>query len=449
MKVCIVGTGYVGLVTGVCLAAKGHDVTCVDQVAEKVDSINRGVPPIHEAGLEPLLSDVIRGSFRATTDLRDAVSQASVTIIAVGTPYVGDSMDSSYLEAASAEIGDVLATADRHHVVVVKSTVVPGTTDTIVAPILEERSGKKRGADFGIAMNPEFLREGNAIEDFMDPDRIVIGADDVQSTETLADLYSVFSGAAIITTTVKTAEMIKYTSNALLATLISFSNEIANLSAEIANIDVVDVMRGVHADKRISPMLEDGRRVTPGIATYIEAGCGFGGSCFPKDVKALIAHGRRYNQSMQLLSSVIEINEQQPRRIIEILERNFRSLDKVKVAVLGLAFKPGTDDMRESPSIPVVQYLIGSGAAISAFDPIAMDEAKKLFPDEAVRYCDSVADAIEGADAIVLMTRWSEFEALPDIIEHHAQSPLVVDGRRMLAKDSIPRYEGIGLRETA
>lgn len=445
MNISIVGTGYVGLVTGICLAAKGHDVVCVDNVAEKVASINDGKSPIHERGLDELLQNVLNKRFRATTDLRKAILDSSVTFIAVGTPYAGDKMDSSYLKAAADEIGASLQESKQYHVVVVKSTVVPGTTKSIVQPALTSASGKSVGNDFGLAMNPEFLREGNAVDDFMDPDRIIIGANDSRVVSVLTELYDVFPSANIITTSIETAEMIKYASNSLLATLISFSNEIGNLSSAIGDIDVVDVMKGVHADRRISPRLPDGTTITPGITTYIEAGCGFGGSCFPKDVKALIAHGKALGEPMRLLSSVIAINEDQPARIIDILGRHFQTLEGARVAILGLAFKPETDDMRESPAIPVVRHLQRMGANIKTYDPIATTEAIKLFGHNNIEYCDSLTTAVAETDAIVLMTRWKEFMRLPELIDGRSPAPLVVDGRRMLSKHSVARYDGIGL----
>ncbi|MEM9403027.1 MAG: UDP-glucose/GDP-mannose dehydrogenase family protein [Pseudomonadota bacterium] len=445
MRVCIVGTGYVGLVSGVCLAAKGHDVTCVDKIPEKVESINRAESPIHEPGLDELLQSTIGVNFRATTDLDAAVRASDITIIAVGTPYVGDRMDDTYLKSAAEEIAETLKGLDSYHVVTVKSTVVPGTTEETVRPILEAVTGKTAGVDFGVAMNPEFLREGNAIEDFMDPDRIVLGTSDSKSESILRELYSVFDEATVIGTSITTAEMIKYTANSLLATLISFSNEIGNLCAKFAEVDVVDVMQGVHTDKRISPRLADGTRITPGIATYIEAGCGFGGSCFPKDVKALVAHGRAAGEDMQILSSVIDVNERQPAKINDLLAKHFANLNGVPVAVLGLAFKPGTDDMRESPAIPVVNYLESQGASIQAFDPVATAEAKHVFTDHNIHYCESVEEAVEDVEAVVLMTRWPEFGGLPSILARKPNPPLVIDGRRMLERSTVPRYEGIGL----
>lgn len=445
MKISVVGTGYVGLVSGVCLADKGHDVICVDNDTDKVAMINAGKSPIHEEGLDDLLQKNIGARLAATTDLKAAVENTDVSLIAVGTPFDGSEIDLSYIRQVSADIGDAMKAKAGYHVVIVKSTVVPGTTDTVVLPILEKHSGKKAGKDFGVGMNPEFLREGVAIPDFMYPDRIVIGGIDERSQVILGEIYAPFPGVDVIKTNCKTAEMIKYTSNSLLATLISFSNEIGNLCEALGGIDALDVMKGVHLDKRVSPILENGERVTPALTTYLEAGCGFGGSCFPKDVKALISHGKREGQSMALLTSVIEVNRDQPRKVLDRLYKHFGNLENTRVAVMGLAFKPGTDDMRESPAIPVVNELIAKNANIKAYDPVAEEEAKKLFPNGGVEYCSSIEEALEEVDAVLVLTRWSAFEQLPEILRQMKLSPLVVDGRRMLPKDSVERYEGIGI----
>ena len=442
MKISVVGTGYVGLVSGVCLAAKGHDVVCIDIDQAKVDRINNGEPPIYEEGLEDLLKELIGKTLRADTDLKKAVQLTDLSLIAVGTPFKGDEIDLKYIEQVSRDIGEAIKEKDGYHVVVVKSTVVPGTTDSVVLPILEEASGKKAGADFGVGMNPEFLREGVAVSDFMDPDRIVLGGIDEKTLSVMDQLYTVFDGVDVMHTNPRTAEMIKYTANSLLATMISFSNEIANLSACYGDIDVSEVMKGVHLDKRLSPIRPDGERITPSFTTYIEAGCGFGGSCFPKDVKALIAHGKKVGQDMALLDSVIQVNEDQPNRMIELLNKHFVHLDGVKVAVLGLAFKPGTDDIRESPAIPIIAKLLEGGAAIQAFDPIAEAEMKHVYDENQVTYCDTLEKTVAGAEAVLLVTRWPEFSALPEMI---GPDVLLVDGRRMIAKDRVARYEGIGL----
>lgn len=445
MKVSIIGTGYVGLVSGVCLAEKGHNVLCVDIDQEKVNNIRRGIPPIYEKGLEELLRKNIHANLQATTDLHKAVVETEISLIAVGTPFDDEKIDLGYIEAVSRQIGKALKDKASYHTVVVKSTVVPGTTDEVVLPLLEETSGGKAGTHFGVGMNPEFLREGKAIQDFMFPDRIVMGAIDKKSHDSLEELYSPFEGVDKLRTNNKTAEMIKYTSNSLLATMISFSNEIANLCAAIGDIDVVDVMKGVHMDKRLSPIMPNGERIIPSFTTYIEAGCGFGGSCFPKDVKALIAHGKRTGRPMELLDAVMQVNEKQPHQIMSLLKKRFSSLRGLRIAILGLAFKPGTDDMRESPAIPVVRELLAQGAEINAYDPAAQREAQRLFGNNHIAYSDNLRQTVENVQAIVLLTRWEEFGKLPDLLVNLNPQPVVVDGRRMLDKTSIARYEGIGL----
>jgi UDPglucose 6-dehydrogenase/GDP-mannose 6-dehydrogenase len=294
-------------------------------------------------------------------------------------------------------------------------------------------------------MNPEFLREGEAVIDFQHPDRIVLGGIDQKSLEVLAELYAPYRGVDVIRTTPKTAEMIKYTANSLLATMISFSNEIANLCTELGGIDVSDVMQGVHLDKRLTPIVDNGQRIVPNFTTYIEAGCGFGGSCFPKDVKALVAHGSHSGVPMRLLEAVIQINAQQPYKILTLLKKHFPSLKDLPVAVLGLAFKPGTDDMRESPAIPIVRELLRQGALIKAYDPVAMHEARKVFGDDRIQYCNTFQEAVEDVQGIVLLTRWPEFSEIPDMINALEQQPVVIDGRRMLEKNSVQKYDGIGL----
>lgn len=443
MRVSVIGTGYVGLVSGVCLASKGHEVVCVDVDAAKVARINAGDPPIYEVGLQELLGQVAGKTLTATTDLDAAVRGSELSLIAVGTPFDGSAIDLKYIRTVAEQIGAVLKDKPGYHCVVVKSTVVPGTTEDEVLPILERVSGKKAGPDFGVGMNPEFLKEGEAIADFMEPDRIVLGGIDDASRDALGQLYDCFPDVDKIRTTPRTAEMIKYTANSLLATLISFSNEIGNLCAA-SGVDVTEAMAGVHLDKRFSPILGDGSRVSPSSLTYLAAGCGFGGSCFPKDVKALISYGKAAGNGMALLSSVIAVNEAQPGKVIEMLRRHHPDLAGLRVAVLGMAFKPGTDDIRESPSLPVTQALIDAGADVHAHDPIARHEAEKQFP-QGVAFHDDLTEALEGAEAVLLMTSWPEYKALPELLAGRDPAPLVVDGRRFLGKDSVPRYEGIGL----
>jgi UDPglucose 6-dehydrogenase len=445
MKISIIGTGYVGLVSGVCLAEKGHDVVCVDLDQAKVDRINAGHSPIHEKGLDELLAKCCGVNFRATTDLREAVLGSEISMIAVGTPFDGDEIDLQYIRAAARQIGAALKDKPTYHVVLVKSTVVPGTTSDVVLPLVEEASGKKAGPDFGVGMNPEFLREGEAVMDFLNPDRIVLGGSDEKTLDVLEALYRPFSNVDQIRTNPRTAEMIKYTANSLLATMISFSNEIGNLCASIPEVDVTEVMRGVHLDKRLSPILQDGTRITPSFTTYLEAGCGFGGSCFPKDVKALIAHGRKLGRDMALLDSVVKVNLAQPDTVLNLLGSHYKDLAGVRVTVLGVAFKPGTDDIRESPALPIIKELLARKAVVKAFDPVAREEAEKHFGAGVLDYAESLEDAVEGAQAVLLLTRWPEFRRLPEVFAAQAKQPVLIDGRRVVSKTSVETYEGIGM----
>lgn len=447
MKVSVIGIGYVGIVTGACLADKGHKVICVDIDEEKVRKINQSIPPIYERGLAELLKKNVPENLSATVDLQRAVLETEISLIAVGTPFDGKEIDLTQVKEVSRQVGKGLACKTDYHVVAVKSTVVPGTTDGVVLSLLEESSGKRAGIDFGLGMNPEFLREGEAVEDFLIPDRIVIGGIDSRSRDTLKGLYASFPGTDIIVTNNKTAEMTKYTSNALLATMISFSNEIGNMCAATGGIDVEEVMAGVFLDKRFCPILNTGERIVPQFTTYLKAGCGFGGSCFPKDVKALIAYGKRVDGDMSLLQAVLKVNEDQPRKVVSLLKKEFPSLQGVPVAVLGLAFKPGTDDVRESPSIPIIQNLLDLGASIKAYDPVAMNEAKKILGTQRVEFCDDLYQAVSHVEAVVLITAWEAFRTLPEYLAGLNPQPLFIDGRRMLNKTSIARYRGIGMRE--
>lgn len=445
MRVSVVGAGYVGLVSGACLAEKGHQVLCVDNDRKKVAMQNEAVSPVYERGLGELLRKNVPENLKATIDLHAAVLETDLTLIAVGTPFDGQRIDLSCVKKVATQIGKALRDKTGYHVVVVKSTVVPGTTENLVLPALEKASGKNAGVDFGVGMNPEFLREGEAVQDFLNPDRIILGGIDAQTIAVMEELYSVFEGVEKLKATPKMAEMIKYASNSLLATMISFSNEIGNLCAVLGGIDVVEVMRGVHLDKRLCPVLPTGDRIEPPFITYLEAGCGFGGSCFPKDVKALIAHGEQLGCPMSLLDAVIQVNEQQPYQILSLIKKHFPSLRGVRIAVLGLAFKKGTDDMRESPAIPIVRSLLTQGAQIKVYDPVAQHEARRLFGDHRTIYCENLQQAVRGVQVIVLLTRWEEFKQLPDMLHSLEPQPLFIDGRRMLDKKSVARYEGIGL----
>jgi UDPglucose 6-dehydrogenase len=444
MRVSIVGAGYVGLVTGVCLAEKGHTVVCAETDPGKVERIRRGEPPIHEVGLPELLRRHTGTAFTATTSLAEAVNDTEVTLIAVGTPFDGRAIDLTQVKRAASEIGAILARKREKHTVVVKSTVVPGTTDSAVREALEKSSGKRAGDDFGLGTNPEFLTEGTAVADFMHPDRIVIGGIDAATLDVLAQLYASFDGVPVVRTNNATAEMIKYASNALLAAMISFSNELSDLCSALGTVDAKDVMAGVHESAYLNTGVGAARARAP-ITSFLEAGCGFGGSCLPKDVSALVAHGAAHGVDMRVLRSVLDVNRARPDRVVRSIQEHVPSLKGKKVAVLGLAFKPDTDDVRESPAFPIIERLLDEGADVTAFDPVAVEPARRVLAGTPIRYAETLESALQDADVVVLVTRWREFAEVPALLARLGRTPLVFDGRRMLDKNAVDRYDGIGL----
>jgi|EndMetStandDraft_7_1072992.scaffolds.fasta_scaffold00525_4 UDPglucose 6-dehydrogenase/GDP-mannose 6-dehydrogenase len=441
MRIAVVGTGYVGLVSGACFAELGHDVVCVDTDRDKVAKIQSGVPPIHERDLPQLVRRHIGRRLRATLDLTEAVTSSDMSLIAVGTPLRDGKIDLSFVRAVAEQIGTALKEIRHYHVVVVKSTVVPGTTEKTVLPILEAASGKKAGYDFGVGMNPEFLTEGEAVSDFLRPDRIVLGGIDDRSIDAMAEAYRQFDSVPVVRTNPRSAEMIKYASNTLLATMISLSNELANLSAEVGEIDVPTVMEGVHLSRYLTS--EDGQ--TAQLASFLYPGCGYGGSCLPKDTKALVSQGMELGVPMRVLEAVDHVNRAQPERMLDLLRRQFPELVGLRVGVLGLAFRPGTDDMRESPAIPIIHKLVSEGVEVRAYDPIATESASAVFTGLNIKLCEDMAEAVQDVDAVLLITRWDEFAQLPALIARQPVPPLLVDGRRMIAPVSVPNYSGIGL----
>jgi UDPglucose 6-dehydrogenase len=427
MRLAVVGTGYVGLVSGVCLAAKGHDVVCVDINPSIVSRLNAAEPTIYEKGLPELLKEVSEaGRFRATTNLHAALDSTDLVLISVGTPSENGKIDLRYVLTIAEQIGEYIRDHHRHISIVVKSTVVPGTTDTVVRQAIELASGKGLGA-FGLGMNPEFLREGEAIEDFAYPDRIVLGFEDPKTLERLEELYAPWDVDKVRVNT-RTAELIKYANNALLATQISAINEIANLAAAIGGIDVMDVVKGVHLDKRWDPITETGR-ASPAILTYLIPGCGFGGSCFPKDVQALRSQGEQHGLPMNMLNAVLDVNDAQPLQVTGIVERELGSLNGRRVLVLGLAFKPHTDDVRESASLKIVRSLIEKGAKVSAHDPIAVEHFRRAFGEDAeqVEFVEDWQAIAMDADVVIIATAWPDYKPLSDL---GLSGAVVFDARR-------------------
>lgn len=443
MKVAILGAGYVGLVSGVCLAAKGHDVVCVDKNPSIVARLNDGEATIHERGLPELLAVVRKdGRFEATADLSAALHEAQVVIIAVGTPSEDGKIDLSYVRSAAREIGEIIADRDSHISVIVKSTVIPGTTDTVVREELEQASGFLH-PHFGLGMNPEFLREGEAIEDFMEPDRIIFGYEDPKTLAVLEELYAPWSVDTVACNT-RTAEMIKYANNFLLATQISAVNELANLAAAIGGIDVMEVMAGVHMDRRWNPILPTGR-AEPKILSYLIPGCGFGGSCFPKDVQALRTQGTERGLPMDVMNAVLSVNDAQPGQVVEILGKSLGELTGRSILLLGLAFKPETDDVRESASLKIAADLLAAGVRITAHDPVAMENFRTGMGKKAgaIAFVEDWRSAVEESDAIVIATRWDEYAELQGF---KLEDKFIFDARRMLDKSRFAanRYLSIG-----
>lgn len=415
MRLGFVGAGYVGLVSAAGFAKNGHECHCIDLDEKKVEMINSGVPPIFENGLEPLLKKLVAEKMLRAHHDPGMLSGMDAIFICVGTPSLKDgSIDLKYMQEASLTLGRQLKGMAGYPIVIVKSTVIPGTTFGTVRKILEKESGKQAGRGFGLAMIPEFLKEGSALEDFERPDRIIIGCEDSRTAQALKKLHSGF-GCEVLIVPISTAEMIKYASNSFLATKISFINQLANL-CEKAQVDVDLVARGMGLDRRIGPQ-------------FLKAGPGFGGSCFPKDVKALMHFAQSKGVEPTLLEAVMEVNYLQPLRMIE-LAGSAGELAKKKVAVLGLSFKPNTDDIRESPAIMLIQELLRMKCAIAAYDPKGMANFRKLFPH--LGYAKSMDEALKGAEACFIVTDWEEFKKPLGYYEDRMKRPLIIDSRRIL-----------------
>lgn len=443
MNIVVVGTGYVGLVTGTCFAEMGHNVTCVDVDKGKIEGLKNGILPIYEPGLEPLVtSNYAEGRLKFTTSLKDAVQDADVHFIAVGTPPGEDgSADLQYVLAVAAELGQHMV--KPYNVVVDKSTVPVGTADKVRATLQAELDSRGSDIQFDVVSNPEFLKEGAAVDDFMRPDRVVIGCEDDKADAMMRELYHPFmrNHEVIVSMGVRDAEMTKYAANAMLATKISFMNEIAAL-CERLDVDVENVRLGIGSDSRIG-------------YHFIYPGCGYGGSCFPKDVKALQRMAHEADMAPWLLDAVERRNEAQKHRLYEKIHAHYGGkLDGLTLGIWGLAFKPGTDDMREAPSLVLVRSLIEAGAKVQCHDPVAHETFQRELPNEwfengSITLFEHQYDALEGCDAMVLVTEWKPFRN-PDfeLIKSKLKSPVIFDGRnqfepaQMVAKGI--HYSGIG-----
>lgn len=425
MKIAIVGTGYVGLVTGTCFSEMGVDVTCVDVQESKIESLKKGIIPIYEPGLEDMVHrNYNAGRLKFTTDLRECLDDVEVVFSAVGTPPDEDgSADLKYVLEVARTIGRNM---NKYILVVTKSTVPVGTAQKVKATIQEELSKRGVQLDFDVASNPEFLKEGNAVDDFMKPDRVVVGVESDRAKGVMERLYKPFmlNNYRLIFTDIPSAEMIKYAANSMLATRISFMNDIANL-CELVGADVNMVRKGIGADSRIG-------------SKFLYPGCGYGGSCFPKDVKALIKTAEKNGYSMRVLKAVEEVNETQKGILFDKLMKYFNGDIKGKrIAMWGLAFKPETDDMREAPALVLIDKLTEAGAQVKAYDPIAMNECKRRIGDK-ISYASDMYDAVLDADALLMVTEWKEFR-LPSwgVLKKTMKQAVVIDGRNIYDKNEL------------
>ncbi len=441
MKITMIGSGYVGLVTGACFAEVGNEVLCFDIDERKIDILQNGGVPIHEPGLQEMIArNVAAGRLHFSTDIDHAVAFGALQFIAVGTPPGEDgSADMQYVLEAARNIGRRMT---EWKIIVDKSTVPVGTADRVRAVVTEELEKRRSKAEFTVVSNPEFLKEGAAIDDFMTPDRIVIGADHDRAARTMRELYAPFQSnhERLLMMDVRSAEFTKYAANAMLATRISFMNEMANL-ADRLNVDIEMVRKGIGSDPRIG-------------YDFLYAGAGYGGSCFPKDVKALLRTATQAGVPLHVLTAVERANERQKHVLIEkICARLGDDLSGCKIALWGLSFKPNTDDMREAPSRVIVRELLQRGAQVAAYDPVAMEEAQRVFDLEglSIAYAESAMEAARGADALVLVTEWKSFRS-PDFaaLRKQLKTPLLFDGRNIYEPRSVREagleYFGIGRR---
>lgn len=438
MKITVFGSGYVGLVTGACLADVGNHVMCMDVDQGKIDKLQQGVIPIYEPGLEEMVNDnMMAGRLQFTSDVKEAVDFGLFQFVAVGTPPDEDgSADLKYVLAVAKSIAEHMS---DYKIIVDKSTVPVGTADKVKQAVLDVLAQRGENQEFDVVSNPEFLKEGSALDDFMKPDRIIIGTDNPRTAELLKALYAPFnrSRERVITMDIRSAELTKYAANAMLATKISFMNELANL-AERLGADIEHVRHGIGSDSRIG-------------YSFIYPGCGYGGSCFPKDVKALERTAKEMGYHAELLSAVENVNDRQKHRLFEKISAHYPNGVKGKTfALWGLAFKPNTDDMREAPSRVLIEALIAAGAAVQVFDPEAMHEARRLYGDKAgLVYCEMQPDTLQNADALVIVTEWKQFRS-PDFeqLNRQLKDKVIFDGRNMyepkFVKQAGLQYYAIG-----
>jgi UDPglucose 6-dehydrogenase len=422
-RVAVLGLGYVGLTMVACIAKRGVKAVGIDIDKDKIELLSKGKSPIYEPGLEELIKEGLKTKkLQVTGDYTGALKDSEIIFICVGTPTKSNgSISLEHIESASEYIGEALKDIEAYKLIVVRSTIVPGTSERVIKHIIEEKSGKTCDVDFGLCMNPEFLREGSAVQDMLKPDRIIIGQHDNKSGKLLENFYhNLFSQEMpkCFRTTLANAELIKYANNAFLATKVSFINSIANLCEKIPGSDVEAIAKGMGLDPRISPL-------------FFRAGLGWGGSCFPKDLKAILAYARSLDLNMPILDAALKVNETQPLRAVNKARELLGNLKGKRVAILGLAFKPDTDDIRGAVSIKVMDRLLQEGAEVCAYDPAAMENARRVFGKK-ILIANSAEECIEGTDCCIIVTEWDEFKNIhPETFKTKMKRPLIIDGRRI------------------
>jgi len=438
-SISVFGLGRVGLVTAACLASEGVQTVCFDTDDSVVSMVDRGESPFFEPRLSELVQRSVKaGLLRVTNDPREAVNESELTIVTVGTPSDKDgTIDLTYVRSACRIIGQALAEKTGWHLVVIKSTVPPKTTETVIRPLIEQASAKRCPRGFGLCANPEFLREGNAVEDTIKPDRIIIGQLDERSGDALESFYREFyrHPPPVLRTTAVNAELVKYANNAFLAVKVSFINNVADVCQRIPTADIETVARGIGLDNRIGKL-------------FLNAGIGWGGSCLPKDVRAFSEFAKSLGTEIPVVDAALHTNEKQPVKVVQVAEKILGSLESKLVALLGLSFKPGTDDMRNAVSVKIIEELVRKGAKVVAYDPRAMANARKIL-DGKIQISPSAQDCINGADCCIIVTEWDEFKTMqPGDFISRMRKPLVIDGRRIFDADIFSReilYVGIGL----
>ena len=449
MNLAVMGAGYVGLTTAICLASQNHRITIFDIDNEKIKQIQNKKLPFFENGLQEILEDVISSkNLVAVNSLNQLVENTDGCFICVGTPTKDDSIDlTQIIDAAESLANSVNENNKKNYQIIVRSTVIPNTTRNTILPILNERLSKQ---EFGLCVVPEFLREGKALDDFMNPDKIVIGNFDENSALFVKEIFKNFKDKCVfVETNLESAELIKYTNNAFFSMLISFSNEIANISEKISGVDPYEILNALVLDKRITSIVNN-EKIIPNLASYLIPGCGFGGSCFPKDVQAILDYANKHDIHTPLLKAILNINAERPNKMVLLSEYILGELKDKKISILGLTFKPETDDLRSSPALDAIQILLEKGANVFTFDPIlkSIPNSTKLLQNCTV--CATIEDALKDSDAAMIFTKWPEFKSLDSkFLKQFMKNPIIIDGRGFLATEKFDSgtYFKIGYSE--